>query len=89
MYDLCILYECCREFTTGQDPEQAGGFSGEIVFKRSIARQTKLREDSKKASDTKDVKDVHYSFAVCYSYIYTQEIFTGSNFTEGQSSKVS
>ena len=38
------------EFTTGQDPEQAGRFLGEIDFKPS--RQTKLPgvEDSTKAS---------------------------------------
>jgi hypothetical protein len=68
VYHLCILYECGREFTTGQDPEQAGGggCSGEIVFEAS--RQRKLVEAS--------TKDVHYLLAVCYSYIYIHRKFS-------------
>ena len=74
VYDLCILYECCREFTTGQDPEQAGGFSGEIVFEPS--EQRRLVPVS--------TKDVHYSFAVCYSYIY---IYIHRKFSRGPISR--
>ena len=69
VYDWCIVYECCRDFTTGQDPEQAGGFRAEIEFRSSKQKQIAL---SKKAP-----KKVFYSLAVCcyhniniYIYIY-------------------
>ena len=46
-----------------------GGGAGEIDFKPS--RQTKLpvvEESTKESTKASATKDVHYSFAVCYSY---------------------
>ena len=69
VYDRCILYECCREFTTGQDPEQAGGFSGEIKFQPS--KQTRLVR-----LVAVSTKDIYYSFAVYAIAIYIHRKFS-------------
>ena len=57
-----VLYYCCSNFTTGQDPEQPGGFRGLIKF--PLPR----RVASAAASNTK--LNTIYSFAVCHSHIY-------------------